>query len=156
MRNPHLAGLLAISTLVACGGRRIPGTDIQDTSDTRAIIAAIDGYRRAAEQRDPRAVLGLVSEKYFDDAGTPDPADDLDHQHLQGRIAEDYKNITALRLDIAVKKVTVDGDEAVAEVFYDQYYRIATKGGEVAKQTSDAHRMRLVREGGGWRFVSGL
>jgi hypothetical protein len=151
-----IAALLAVSTIVACGGRRIPGTDIRDTSDTRAIVAAIDGYRRAAEQRDPGAVLALVSQKYFDDAGTPDPADDLDYQHLQKRLAGDYKNITALRLDIAVKNVTVDGDQALAYVFYDQYYRIATKAGEVAKQASDSHRMRFVREDGGWRFLSGL
>jgi predicted small secreted protein len=156
MRLHPIALLLAVSTLAACGGRRIPGTDIQDTADTRAIVAAIDAYRRAAERRDPVAVLALVSQKYFDDSGTPDPADDIDYQQLTKRISEDLKNVTALRLDIAVKAVTVDGDEAAAQVFYDEHYRIATKAGEVAKQASDSHRMRFVREGGGWRFVSGL
>ncbi len=156
MRLLRIAGLLAASTILACAGRRIPGTDIQDTSDTRAIVAAIDSYRRAAEQRDTSAVLALVSPKYFDDAGTPDPADDIDYQRLQKRISEDYKNVTALRLDIAVKNVNVDGDEAAAYVFYDEYYRIATRAGEVAKQASDSHRMRFIREGGAWRFLSGL
>jgi ketosteroid isomerase-like protein len=156
MRLLSIAGLLALATLVACGGRRIPGTDIRDTSDTRAIVAAIDAYRRAAEARDAGAVLALVSPKYFDDAGTPDPADDIDYERLRKRIGEDYKNVTALRLDIAVKNVDVEGDTAAAYVFYDEYYRIATKAGEVAKQASDTHRMRFVREGGAWHFVSGL
>lgn len=146
--------LLAIAA--GCSARRIPGTEIPDNPDTRAIVGVIDSYRRAAERLDSGAVLALVSQKYFDDAGTPDPADDIDYPQLQKRIAEDYKNVTALRLDIAVKNVTVDGDEAAAYVFYDEYYRIATKAGEVAKKANDTHRMRFLRENGAWRFVSGL
>jgi hypothetical protein len=156
MRLLRTAGLLALTALVACSAHRIPGTDIRDTSDTRAIVAAIDTYRRAAERRDPGAVLALVSPKYFDRAGTPDPSDDIDYQRLKQRLGDDYKNITALRLDIAVKSVTVDGDEAEAYVFYDEYYRIATRAGEVAKRASDSHRMRFIREDGVWRFLSGL
>jgi ketosteroid isomerase-like protein len=156
MRLPAIAGLLAVSTLVGCGGRRIPGTDIPDNADTRAIVAVIDSYRLAAERRDAAGVLALVSQKYFDDAGTPDPADDIDFEQLKKRISDDYKNVAALRLDIAVKSVSIDGNRADAYVFYDAYYRITTKAGEVAKQASDAHRMRFVREGEVWRFVSGL
>jgi ketosteroid isomerase-like protein len=156
MRLLPVAGLLAVTTLVGCGGRRIPGTDIQDTSDTRAIVATIDGYRRAAERRDSEAVLALVSQKYFDDAGTPDPGDDIDYEQLKKRISDDFKNVSALRLDIAVRTVNVGGEEAEAFVFYDEHYRITTKAGEVAKQASDTHRMRFIREGGVWRFKSGL
>ncbi len=157
MRLPAIAGLLlALSTIVGCAGRRIPGTDIPDNADTRAIVMVIDSYRRAAEHRDADAVMALVSQKYFDDAGTPDPADDIDYQQLRKRIAEDFKNVAALRLDIAVKSVNVDGNQAAAFVYYDERYRITTRAGEVAKQASDTHRMRFAREGEVWRFVSGL
>ncbi len=156
MRLPAIAGLLALSTILGCGGRRIPGTDIPDNADTRAIVGVIDTYRHAAERRDADAVLALVSQKYFDDAGTPDPSDDIDYQQLRKRISDDFKSITAMRLDIAVKSVSVDSEQAAAYVYYDEHYRIATKAGEVAKQASDTHRMRFVREGGVWRFVSGL
>ena len=156
MRLLSLAALLPAFALAGCGARRIPGTDIRDTSDTRAIIAAIDSYRRAAERRDAGAVLAIVSPKYFDDAGTPEPADDVDYEQLKKRLTEDYKVITALRLDMAVKHVNVDGDEAAAFVFYDEHYRIATQAGEVAKAASDTHRMLLRREGGAWHFASGL
>ena len=148
--------LLATVTATGCGVRRIPGTEIPDNPDTRTIVGIIDAYRRAAERLDSAAVLALVSQKYFDDAGTPDPSDDIDYQQLQKRIADDFKNVSALRLDIAVKNVTVDGNEAAAYVFYDEYYRIATKAGEVAKKANDTHRMRFLRENGSWRFVSGL
>lgn len=142
--------------LAACGSKRIPGTDIEDNRDTRAVVAAIEEYRRGAERRDARAVLALVSAKYFDEAGTPDPGDDVDFQRLSSRLTADYQKIASLRLDIGVRKIEIDGDKAEAIVFYDQYYRIVTKTGEVPKQASDSQRMRLVREGETWRFVSGL
>ncbi len=156
MRLPPLAALLAILTLIGCAARRIPGSDIKDTPDTRAIIAALEAYRHAAERRDAGAVLALVSPKYFDDAGTPDPADDIDYQQLKKRISDDFHKITALRLDLAVKKVDVEGDKATAYVFYDEHYRITTNAGEVPKQASDSHRMQLVRESSAWHFAGGL
>ena len=156
MRLPPIAALLAVLTLTGCAARRIPGSDIQDTPETRAIIAALEAYRHAAQRRDAGAVLALVSPKYFDSAGTPDPADDIDYEQLKKRISDDFKKVTALRLDMAVKKVEVEGDKATAYVFYDEHYRIATNAGEVAKQASDSHRMELVRENSAWHFASGL
>ena len=151
-----LAGLLALLALAACSAKRIPGTDIKDTPDTRGVVATIDSYRQAAERRDANAVLALVSPKYFDDAGTPDPGDDVDYSQLRARLTEDYGKISTMRLDIGVRKIDVEGDRAAAYVFYDERYRIRTGTGEVPKQASDIHRMQLVRENGSWRFVSGL
>ncbi|HET9597527.1 MAG TPA: hypothetical protein VFP65_18200 [Anaeromyxobacteraceae bacterium] len=151
-----LAASLVVVAFGGCSPKRIPGTEIKDSEDTRAIVSVIDTYRKAAERRDANAVLALVSTKYFDDAGTPDPGDDVDYGQLQKRITQDYAKITALRLDIGVKSVDVEGDKANAIIFYDQHYRIETKAGEVAKQASDAHRMRFVRENGAWHFISGL
>ncbi len=151
-----LAASLAVLSLAACGPKRIPGTSIRDTPDTRALVALVDQYRAAAERRDAASVLALVSPKYFDDAGTPDPADDIDAAQLRQRLAEDYAKVAALRLDIGVKAVDVDGDKAQAIMFYEQHYRIATRSGEVAKVSSDEHRMTFAREAGGWKVTSGL
>jgi len=158
MRYPRLMLVVTLVSLVAaaCGTRRIPGTDILDTADTRAIVALIDHYRAAAERRDAAAVLSLVSHRYFDDAGTPDPSDDVDYELLSKRIAGDYAKVTALRLEIGVKQIEVENERATAYVFYDEHYRIATRAGEVAKQATDVHRMRFVREQGVWKIFSGL
>lgn len=150
-----LVASLALLAL-ACPAHRIPGTDIEDTPDTRAIVGAIDAYRAAAERRDAPAVLALVSEKYFDDAGTADPSDDIDYGQLAQKLAADYAKITALRLDIGVRRIDVKDDRAFAYVFYEEHFRIQTKTGEVSKTASDQQRMQLVREGGRWKFVSGL
>ena len=164
-RRPGFNGAMRLDTsalavaglaLLACGPHRIPGTEISDPPDTRAVVAAIDAYRQAAERRDAAAVLALASPSYFDTAGTPDPVDDVDYEQLKARITADYKQINTLRLTLGVRRIDVTGDKATAYVFYDEHYRIQTKGGEVAKEASDSHRMQLVREGGHWLFVSGL
>src|SRR5690349_21410029 len=119
-RRRSVAALLLLAA--ACATRRIPGTEINDNADTRAIVALIDQYRIAAERRDAGGVLALVSKKYFDDAGTADPSDDVDYGQLRQRITADYAKLTALRLDIALKGIDVENDQAAAFVFYDEHY----------------------------------
>jgi ketosteroid isomerase-like protein len=148
--------LVALSLALAACHRTIPDTDILDTPDTRAVIGVIERYREAAERRDAAAVLGLVSRKYFDDAGTSDPSDDLDYDQLAKAVVADYAKLPATRLDLRVKHVQVDGDRATATLFYEAHYRIATPKGEVAKQDEDASRMTFAREGGTWKITSGL
>jgi hypothetical protein len=143
-------------SLAACGTKRIPGTEISDTADTRQIVTVIDNYRSAAERKDAQAVLSLVSTRYFDDSGTPDPADDQDYAQLQRRLPEDYAKLASVRLGMGVKKVDVKGDAATADIFFDGHWRIATATGEVAKQTNDVNRMTFVRENGAWKIASGL
>jgi len=148
-----LLGSLALS---ACSARRIPGTEIDDTPDARAIVELVERYRQAAERRDAATVLALASPKYFDEAGTADPGDDVDYAQLAQRLPEDYARLTAVRLEISVRRVQVDGDKATAEVLYDGRYRVVTRQGEIAKQASDVQRMALAREAGIWKFLSGL
>ncbi len=155
VRQP-LAALLAALALAGCSAKRIPGTEIRDTVDTREIVAVIDAYRKAVEAKDSRAVLALVSPLYFDDAGTSDPADDLDYSQLAKALPADLEKLAAVRLEIGVKQVTVEGDKATAEVFYDGHFRIVTPRGEVAKSESDVQRMSFHHEKSGWRFLAGL
>lgn len=150
--------LVALVLLGAAAGcrRTIPDTDILDTKDNRAIMAVIEQYRLAAERHDAAAVMGLVSRSYFDDAGTPDPADDLDYGQLAKAVAADFARLPSTRLQLSVRQIEVTGDRAVAYLFYDAHYRIATPRGEVPKQEQDVSRMTFAREGGAWRITSGL
>lgn len=153
-----LRRLLAASLILAaaCAARHIPGTDIRDTPDTRAIVGIIDTYRKAVEQRDAQAVLALVSQNYYDDAGTPDPADDMDYSQLVKTLPEDYKKLAAVRLDIAIKDVVVNGDHATADLYYDSHFRVNTPRGEVPKAESDVNRMTFQKEAGVWKIIRGL
>jgi hypothetical protein len=153
---PRSLALTVALALTACGARRIPGTEIPDNSDTRAIVGVIEEYRKAVEARNAEAVLALVSPSYFDDAGTPDPADDIDREQLSRALPEHFRQLTAVRLGIGVNAVDVKGDAATANVFYDGHYRVATSGGEAAKSASDVSQMGFVRENGRWLIARGL
>ena len=149
--------LAALTALAGCASaKHIPGTEIRDTPDSRAIVGVIDAYRQAAERRDAAGVLSLVSESYFDDAGTADPSDDIDYVQLKQLLPAHFRKLSAVKLGIGVREVNVKGDRAVATVFYDGHYRVSTATGEAQKSTSDVSQMRFVREGGQWKIQSGL
>ena len=66
----------------ACASKRIPGTELEDTDDTRAILAVMERYRSALEAKDAKAIQGLVSEAFREDGGTETPDDDLTYANL--------------------------------------------------------------------------
>jgi ketosteroid isomerase-like protein len=155
MTNRLLLVLAALAA-AACAPKRIPGTDIEDTRENRAVYAVIDDYVKAMNQRDAVAVLTHVADDYFDDAGTPEPADDLDRGRLEKALAEDLARVEAAKLAVSLRKIEVVGDTAFAEIFYDSYYRVQTPGGAVPRRDSDVHRIRLKKVDGVWKIVAGL
>jgi hypothetical protein len=156
MTTRTVLSLLGALSALACSPRNLPGTDIRDTLDTRAIYDVVQAYRKAMEARDPKAVLALVADDYFDNGGTPDPSDDLDRARLEQALTADLARAEALRLDLTIRKMIVEGDRAEAELFYDEYYRVETPTGPVPKRESDVHRMKLKKVAGAWRVTSGL
>jgi ketosteroid isomerase-like protein len=150
--------LLVLVTLAAfaCSPKRIPGTEIVDNADTRAVYDVVQAYRKAMENRDAPAVLALVAPTYFDTAGTPSPLDDLDRAGLEAALTKDFARAEGLKLDLTVRKIEVTGDDAQAEVFYDEYFRVQTPSGTVPRRDSDVHRMKLHKIDGAWKIVSGL
>lgn len=152
----RLAPLLALLAAAGCSPRLIPGTEVRDTKDNRAVYDVVDAYVRAMNKRDPAAVLALVSPDYFDDAGTPEPADDLDRAQLEKVITQDLGKLETEKLSVTVRDIRVQDDAAYAEIFYDSYYRVSTPAGPVARRDSDVHRIRLKRTSGQWRIVAGL
>ena len=151
-----LAVLAVLAALAGCTPPRIPGTDILDTKDTHAVLDVIQAYGKAMQARDAQAVLALVGHDFYDDAGTPDPADDLDYAKLEQTLPQDLAKIEAIRVELTVRSVVVEKDVATAEVLYDAWYRIQTPAGTVPKRVSDVHRMAFKREAGTWKITSGL
>ncbi len=148
--------LPAALALVACAARRIPGTDVRDTSENRAVYEVIQEYGQAMQKKDAAAVLTLVAPDYFDDAGTPDPADDLDRAQLEKTLPQDLAKLDSLRLELTVKTIEAQKDTATADVFYNASYQIQTPTGPIPKRQSDIHRMKFKRLQGQWRIVAGL
>jgi len=156
MMNRLLSLLVVGAACLACAPKVLPGTEIKDSPDTRAIASVLETYRQAMERRDAKAVLELAHPGYFDNSGTPEPNDDVDRVGLATRLDELAK-ITDLRFQLALRSVEVTGQgEARADVVFDQFYRVQTPNGPVARRDSDMHRMTFKKEGNAWLFTSGL
>ncbi len=155
--NPRSAAAALLALLAgACTPRLLPGTQIEETRQTRPIYDVVKGYAEAMQKKDAAAVLALVAPDYFDTAGTPGPEDDIDRAALEKALAADLARVDSLKLDLGIKKITVKDDEASAEIYYDGYFRVVTPGGPVPKRESDLHRMTFKRIGGAWKIASGL
>ena len=147
--------LIAVGT-AACAPSLIPGTQVEDTRENRAVYQVVQTYREALDRRDAAAVLALVAPEYFDTGGTPAPEDDVNRALLEERLPQDLARVDAVKLDLGVRKIEVKGDRADVEVFYDGWYRVKTAAGAVPRRDSDVHRMRLRKVEGHWLFTSGL
>lgn len=152
-----LAGAFALATLSGCMPRRLPGTDIEDTPDSRAVLDVLTGYTRAMEGRDARSVMRLVSRDFQDDGGTGSPEDDLDFARLQQVLPERLSRVEDLRLDITVKKMNFEDRGRTAEVvyFYQTSFRVPAFSNK-PKNESGLKKMVLHKEDAGWRLVSGI
>jgi len=152
-----LACALAV-VAVACRTPNIPGTEVRDTPETRSVITVLEKYRAALQAKDAGAVLALASPAYLDTSGTPEPRDDLDWASLQLQLPRDLAGLENVQVEFTLRRVEVQGNRAVAEVFFEQFYRVQTPGGAVPRRDSDVHRFVLARanEDAPWQFVSGL
>ena len=151
-----LSSLLALLALAACGPHRIPGTDVSDTADNRGVYEVVRAYQQALEKKDAPAILALVSPDYFDNGGTAQPSDDMDRQRLEKSLPADLAKLEGVRSDVTVRSITVQGGSAVAELFYESYYRVQTPAGAIPRRDSDVHQLHLKKIDGAWRITSGL
>ena len=142
-----LAGLAA-----ACGPHRIPGTDIEDSGDTRAILDVMERYRGALEAKDVNAVLGLVDPSFRDTAGTLTPEDDIDYARLKTVLPQRLARLSDVAVRFEVKTIDVRGASASAVYTWTSAFRL---GGKPVNE-SDIKRMEFRRTGEGWKIVSGL
>ncbi len=150
--------ILCLTALAAaaCSPRLIPGTDVKDTKDNHAIYDVVAAYVKALNARDADGVLALVAPDYFDDAGTADPADDLDRGLLERSLRQDLGRVDSERLAVTIRKIETQDGTGFAEIFYDNSYRVQTPNGPVARRDADVQRLRFKQEGGKWLIVAGL
>ena len=147
--GPLLVLLLA---LAGCGAKRIPGTDLEDTGDTRAIIDVIARYNAALDARDANGILAVVDPSFYDDAGTLIPDDDLDIQRLRTTIPQRLARLNDMAVRIDIKTIDVKGDRASVVYTWVSVYKLAGK----TLTESDIKRMILKSGPEGWKIVSGI
>jgi hypothetical protein len=155
----HLRSLLPVLALLAtaaCKPSLLPGTEIEDTDENRAVYDVIVAYHKGMQDRDADAVLRTVSKDYFETAGTEDPADDYGYDQLAAHLREDLGRSKVVRLDLHLKKFEVDEQTAVVTYRYQSRAQVSFPSGDQWVTKTDVNKMRLKREGEVWKIVAGL
>ena len=131
--------------------------EIVDNSVNREIIAQIEEYRRALEDKDIASLRRLISSGYYENAGTNHTTDDDYGYDGLTEVFELYaENVRQLRLSLEVRQIEVRGDRA--NVYLDYAYNMlyVVEGQERWQVDRDINRVELVREGDQWRVLAGL
>jgi hypothetical protein len=154
--------LLSVCVVAAlasgCAARKIPGTDLDDNDDTRAILDVMERYRVAIEQKDSQALIGLVHESFKDDGGSTDPEDDLSYKDLYTKLPQRLAQLDDIRLELNVKKIefTEDLAGARATFTYTETFRMP-KLSQKAQSETEIKQMIFKRvDHKVWKIVSGV
>lgn len=142
--------------LLSCSTHFIPNTYVEDTALNREILAFVDGYRRAVESRNMRAIIALTSKNYFDDMGTPIGDDDVDYDTLKKSFDRLSREILATRFQISYRGITYIENRILVDIFYTGWFQINTEQGPKWRRRLEPHRLVLAREEGGYRILSGI
>jgi len=152
MRLLLLAGLTLLS---ACAAKQIPGTQIADTRDSRAILEVMERYRAALEAKDSKRILSLVSKNFRDDAGTDSPEDDLRYSDLPAQLDARLAQLSDLKLELNIRKVTVVEKEAAAIYYWNASFRMPKLSGKNQNE-AELEQMLFEKVDGDWKIVSGI
>lgn len=155
--------LCAAFAAVGCGRQYIQ-SDIYDeelrvrnTDDNVAITEVMEEYERALDELDIDAIGALISDDYYENAGTTDTTrDDYGTEGLPALMELLAAHVEEIRFAISVREIVVDDD--LADVLFDYEVRAlyAVADEQHWENERDVNRIQLQRETNGWRIISGL
>jgi hypothetical protein len=152
-----LAGLAGAATITGCAHQKmVPGTQVQDTEDNRAVLAVIEQYRQRLTEKNVEGLLLLASDRYFEDSGTPSAVDDYGYDGLKFVLANRLTRLRSIRYDIQYRGAKVEGNRAEVEAFLSGAFELIGESRESYRRIGDHHRFVLERVGDKWRFISGM
>lgn len=161
--------VVAAALAAGCAGRssNIPGTRIANDKINRDVIEAVESYRIAVEKADAEALFLMASDRYFEDSGTPQGADDYGYEGLKDVLVGRFMMARDIRY--AMKYVSVrrtcpksDGEpepgcRAHVEVMVDASFTVVdARGKDRRTDKRDQNELVLEWADGKWKFVSGM
>jgi len=165
-RSLLLCGFLVSLFVGGCSATpKIPGTDIPDNDETRAILRVLERYRTSFVQRDASGVLATAHPTYYDASGTDDPGDDIEYQDLGPMLRERFAQIDSIRFTIDYLEITIDNDRAAVKVWLDASFRLNPitdpQSGQIRVESQHSRKQdhamfELIRDEGNWRITMGM
>lgn len=150
--------LLALTAIVftACKPSLLPNTEIEDTDENRAIYDVLTIYRNSMEARNADKVISIISRDFFETNGNEDPSDDYGYKELVTHIRDDLGRTLVLRLDIHLKEISVEEEQAVVTYRYKQRAHVTFPAGDQWVSENEINQMKLKKEKNGWKITAGL
>jgi hypothetical protein len=151
--------LLAFAALTAlgCSHQYILNTDVEDSDFNRKVIEYCEQYRHAVEQRNTARLLKMAAPSYYEDGGNVDASDDLDYAGLENYLNTEFNQTRAIRYEIHYREVSEGRKNTVlVDYTYSASYKVPTPHGDVWRRRVADNRLQLMREGDGFRILSGM
>ena len=148
--------LSALLGLAACSHSTIANTPIEDNKQNRDLLEILSRYKLAVEAKDVDAILGMVSPDYLDVAIPGRAKEAKDYAALQAALKDQFSRTKTIRLEVHPRDVKVEGDKAVVDYFYVVRYDPQLPSGSTWRSETDDARLKLQRQQGAWKIVSGL
>ena len=153
-----LATLLFFS-LLGCSPPVIKGTDLPDTKYNKEIYNVIMDYQQAFQKGQWNSLLKLISPRYLETKGTPDPDDDYGYEALKAKIlSKEFQQIKVYRFYVRVEKIEYPtANEAIATLITRTVYQYPRGQYQPGWDRGiSKHRMRLEYYQGRWLITRGL
>lgn len=151
-----VAGLALSLGACASTSKTIPGTQVPESSENRAILKVLENYRTAVEQRDAPTLVAMASPRYWEDSGTPTGSDDYGHAQLRDVLVGKYQKASAIRFSMKYVGFRRKGPRAEVDVMIDASYSIETARGTERRDMRDQNQLVLEWDGRRWLFLSGM
>ena len=156
-RSTLLLLFLAALCALGCTHQLILNTDVEDTDFNRKVVEYCEEYRHAVEQRNTARLLKMAHPSYYEDGGNVDASDDMDYEGLEKYLGTEFNQARAIRYEIHYRRVSEGRKGAVlVDYTYSASYKIPTVQGDIWRRRVADNRLQLVREGEGFRILSGM
>lgn len=131
--------------------------EIEDSPEVREVLDVLYQYREALVSKDYGSLNRIVSEQYYDNAGTTHTTeDDYGYDELADIYEMTAEYADQIQYDIRVKDVVVDGYRAHVDFEFEYAYQFHIGDQERWDAGVDVNRLELQRENNRWRIVSGM
>lgn len=152
---------LGFSSLVlaGCGLPFIQGTKLPATRENQQVYAVVLRYKEAMSKANWADLLQMVSPRFHETRGTPDPADDYGFDSLQEKLTHpDLKKVRVIRYTLDVEKIEYPKpEEALVYVSTRFTYRYPKSSDRVGLDTGpDRHVIVFEFYRGRWMILRGI
>jgi hypothetical protein len=134
----------------------IPGTQVEDTPRNREIIAFCERYRLALETVDIDVLVSMASPLYYDNAGTPDCADDMDRSALAETLETRFEALEAVVLEIHYDGIVEQDGILIVDCRYDLSFQYVIGDETKHSRAVQENRLEIEATADGYLFLAGM